>query len=325
MTSDQILEWARASESDRWDHQPATGWSIADLDHHQVALTVDEAVRCGRMSEPETRSLPDLLRGLNLMLPDGHLTRAAVVLFGHSARLDIEYPQCMLRVARFRGTTRTEFLDNRQFHGHSFELLCQATKFLMETVPIAGRIIPGVIERVDEPLYPVEALREAIVNAICYRDYSIGGGSLAIGVYDDRLEVTSSGNLPFGLTPEVLFAPHESLLWNPLIARAFYLRGIIERRGKGYHHDGRTCARGRPAGDRDRRRRRMRYRALPVGPLHPPHTVERILSDPRREILSLIDQASGAILLRDIVVRSGRLDATSSVDGDRLSAGLFAP
>ena len=44
----------------------------------------------------------------------------------------------------------------------------------------------------------------------------------------NRLEVTSSGPLHFGLTAEALFEPHESLPWNPLIARVLYRRGIIE-------------------------------------------------------------------------------------------------
>ena len=72
-----------------------------------------------------------------------------------------------------------------------------------------------------------------LANALCHRDYSIGGGSVGIAVYDDRLEVTSSGSLHFGLTPEKLFAPHESRPWNPLIARTFYRRGIIEEWGSG--------------------------------------------------------------------------------------------
>ena len=178
----------------RWENQPADGWSVADLDHGQVVLTVEEAIRRGRMEDPGTRSSLELLRGLNLLLNDGSLTRAAVVLFGSSARLEVEFGQCMLRVARFRGTTRAEFLDNRQFHGHAFELLRLGSSFLRENLPVAGRILPGVFARVDEPLYPSEALREAIANAICHRDYGIGGGSLAIGVYDDRLEITSSGD-----------------------------------------------------------------------------------------------------------------------------------
>ena len=89
------------------------------------------------------------------------------------------------------------------------------------------------VERIDEPLYPPLATREALANALCHRDYSIGGGSVGIAVYDDRLEVTSSGSLHFGLTPEKLFVPHESRPWNPLIARTFYRRGIIEEWGSG--------------------------------------------------------------------------------------------
>ena len=169
----------------RWENQPADDWTVADLDHGQIILTVEEAIRRGRMEDPGTRSPFELLRGLNLLLHDGSLTRAAVVLFGSSVRLEAEFTQCMLRVARFRGATRTEFLDNRQFRGHAFELLRLGSRFLRESLPVAGRVLPGVFARVDEPMYPPEALREAIANAICHRDYSIGGGSIAIGVYDE--------------------------------------------------------------------------------------------------------------------------------------------
>ena len=50
---------------------------------------------------------------------------------------------------------------------------------------------------------------------------------------DDRLEVPSAGRLHFGLTPEKLFEPHESMPWNPMIARTFYCRGVIEEWGRG--------------------------------------------------------------------------------------------
>jgi ATP-dependent DNA helicase RecG len=139
----------------------------------------------------------------------------------------------LLRVAKFKGTDKTEFLDNRQFHGHAFELLLHAERFLRESLPIAGRVTPGLFERQDDPLYPPVALREALANAFCHRDYSIGGGSVGVAVYDDRLEITSSGALHFELTAESLFKPHESLPWNPLIARVFYRRGIIESWGRG--------------------------------------------------------------------------------------------
>ena len=159
--------------------------------------------------------------------------RGGQVLFGSTERLEFEMPQCLLRIARFRGLDRMEFLDNRQFNGNAFTLLTNAERFLRDTLAIAGRFEQDRFERIDEPLYPPLATREALVNALCHRDYSIGGGSIGIAIYDDRLEVTSSGSLHFGLTPEKLFAPHESRPWNPLIARTFYRRGIIEEWGRG--------------------------------------------------------------------------------------------
>ena len=166
-------------------------------------------------------------------MKESTLLRAALVLFGRAERLAAELPQCLLRVARFAGTDKTEFRDNRQFRGNAFDLLLAAERFLLEHVPVAGRVVPGHLERVDEPLYPPLAVREALANAFCHRDYAIGGGSVGVAIYDDRLEVTSSGTLHFGLTPEALFEPHESLPWNPLIAAVFYRRGIIESWGRG--------------------------------------------------------------------------------------------
>ena len=54
-----------------------------------------------------------------------------------------------------------------------------------------------------------------------------------MAVYDDRLEIWSAGQLHFGLTPDILFGPHESKPWNPMIASVFYRRGIIETWGRG--------------------------------------------------------------------------------------------
>ncbi len=234
MSADEYnrMLFERMHSEQRWENQPAAEWSVDDLDVAEIRRTVAEAVRRGRLEEPVSGDPSDLLRGLGLMR-DGVLFRAAAVLFGSAERLEFEMPQCLLRVARFRGSDRMEFLDNRQFNGNAFALLANAERFLRETLPIAGRFEQDRFERVDEPLYPPLATREAFANALCHRDYSIGGGSVGIATYDDRLEVTSSGSLHFGLTPEKLFSPHESRPWNPLIARTFYRRGVIEEWGNG--------------------------------------------------------------------------------------------
>lgn len=216
----------------RWESEPATGWTLADLDITEIVRTLEEAIRRGRADDPGTRDPAEILRGLGLSKGD-QILRAAVVLFARLDRFLPDYPQCLLRVARFKGIDKTEFLDNRQFHGNAFELLRRADRFLRDNLPVAGRVVPNLFERIDDPLYPPAALREAVANALCHRDYAIGGGSIGMAVYDDRLEITSSGALHFGLTVDDLYRPHESLLWNPLIAGVFYRRGIIEAWGRG--------------------------------------------------------------------------------------------
>jgi ATP-dependent DNA helicase RecG len=220
--------------------------------------------------------------------------------------LEAQYPQCLLRVARFRGNDRTEFLDNRQFHDNAFALLQRAERYLRESLPVAGRIAPGLFERVDDPLYPPVALREALANAFCHRDYAIGGGSVAVAIYDDRLEVTSSGTLHFGLTAEALFAPHESLPWNPLMARVFFRRGVIESWGRGTTKMVElTRQAGLPLPEIEDAGGCVTVRFRPSR-YEPPWRVARDLTERQRQILALLDASQGGLPLREI--RAG-LDA----------------
>ena len=122
---------------------------------------------------------------------------------------------------------------SRQFNGNAFDLMRRAERFLIDWLPVAGRIVPGKLERVDTPSLPVEAVREALANAFVHRDYADGSGSVGVALFDDRLEISSAGELHFGLTPEMLYQPHESKPWNPLMANVFYRRGHIETWGRG--------------------------------------------------------------------------------------------
>jgi ATP-dependent DNA helicase RecG len=218
----------------RWENEPvAEGVSIKDLDAEQIQLTLDNAIRLGRLEPTGRRDTESILRGLELV-HDGKLLNAAVALFGKSDRLKSLYPQLGIRLARFRGTNRlADFADNRQYWGHAFALLRRAESFLMDHVPIAGRVVPGKMVREDQPWYPPRATREALANAICHRDYTIAGGAVAVAMYDDHLEIVNPGSLHFGMTPEKLAQPHESQPWNPIIANVFYRAGIIERWGSG--------------------------------------------------------------------------------------------
>ena len=104
MSADEYnrMLFERMHSEQRWENQPAAGWSVNDLDLAEIRRTVSEAVRRGRLEEPVSGEPSDMLRGLGL-LRDGVLLRAAAVLFGSTERLEFEMPQCLLRVARFRG------------------------------------------------------------------------------------------------------------------------------------------------------------------------------------------------------------------------------
>ena len=284
----------------RWENEPAEGWSVADLDEEEIMVTVRESIRQNRLSEPSALDIENLLTGLNLMR-DGVLLRAAVVLFGKRERMGpATMPQCLLRVARFRGRGMSEFDDNRQFYGNAFTLYHNAQTFMMDHLPIASHFVPGQFERVDEPLYPTAALREALANALCHRDYLIGGGSIGVGIYDDRLEITSTGPLPHGLTPERLFMPHPSQPWNPLIADVFYRRGIIEKWGSGTLKMAELMAQaGLPKPEIEDANDHVTVRFRPSRYI-PPRRVEVNLTARQQAILALLHDAEGGLAISEI-------------------------
>ena len=86
--------------------------------------------------------------------------------------------------------------------------------------------------RIDIWEYPLEALREAIINALIHRDYTIYS-PIYIKIYDDKLIITNPGRLLAPLTIEDLHKEHPSILRNPNIANIFYLAGYIEKWGVG--------------------------------------------------------------------------------------------
>jgi ATP-dependent DNA helicase RecG len=162
---------------------------------------------------------------------DGRILQAAVVLFGKKFLPD--YPQCELRMARFRGKDKTEFLDQRQVRAPAFELLEEAELFCQRHFPLPGKIVSGKLQRVDTPLIPPDAMREILVNAIVHRDYSVAGGAISLAVFDDRVEVWSAGTYPSGITPDMLSRDHQSVQRNPIIADVFFRAGLIEKWGRG--------------------------------------------------------------------------------------------
>lgn len=213
-----------------WDRWTASTWEPRHLDQDEISSTVRDAIAANRLAGILGERPEVILRRLEL-LTDAGVTRAAAILFGSEGGPG--FPMGEIRLARLRGVTKDEFLDNRQYKGHAFALLRHAERFLEEHVPIAGHFLESSMRRVDVPRYPRLALREAMVNALAHRDYSIDGGAVSVSMYDDRLEIWSTGLLPPALTPLQLRGVHESIPRNRLIAEVFYRRGLIERWGRG--------------------------------------------------------------------------------------------
>ncbi|WP_223640733.1 ATP-binding protein [Corallococcus sp. EGB] len=234
----ELLLMERAHSRRRWENQEADEVPLQELDRAEVLRIVEAARSAGRLVGPVGRSLPELLDRLGVR-HKGKLLRAAVVLFGKTFLP--HHPQCELRMARFRGTDKTEFLDQRNVRGPAFRLLEEAELFCQRHFPLAGRIEPGRLQRVDRPLIPPDAMRELLVNAFIHRDYSIAGGAVSLAIFDDRVEIWSAGRYPKGITPESLTRPHLSVQRNPIIAEVFYRAGLIEKWGRGTNRVAEMC------------------------------------------------------------------------------------
>jgi len=120
------------------------------LDHNEILKTVEEAIHLGRIENPGTHDIPELLGRLGLMKND-KIIRAAVALFGKSDLIEGDFPQCRLRVARFQGSDKSEILANQQFHGNIFTLLQHAKCFLRDNHLMADPNLQGFMERTDTP------------------------------------------------------------------------------------------------------------------------------------------------------------------------------
>ena len=155
-----------------------------------------------------------------------------MILFGKASSK--EYPQCSIKMARFKGKTELDdFIDNQIIYGNAFQLMKAANDFLMRHLPVASFFDENKFERIDKPLLPVLAVREAISNAICHRDYSTHNASMTLAIFDDRMEIWNNGTLPSFLTLDDLKKRHKSYPRNKNIARVFYLRRYVETWGTG--------------------------------------------------------------------------------------------
>ena len=113
------------------------------------------------------------------LLHDGKLNNAAAVLFGRDFYF---YPQCLLRMARFKGTIKDEFIDNQRITGNIYTLLDAAMAFFFKHLSLSGKI--EGLYREEELSVPYKAMRECCINAFAHRFYHDSGTSVSTAIYE---------------------------------------------------------------------------------------------------------------------------------------------
>lgn len=215
-----------------WEELPASDLTADDLDHDEIRRAVSQGVAVSRVSaDAQSDSIEDILRSWNLM-KNGKINNAAAVLF--AKKVLPRYTQCHIKMGRFKGVdTLGSFIDNQEYFGNAFHILSEANAFTMRHLPIASFFNQESIERIDQPALPALALREALVNAICHRDYANRSSSITLSIFDDRMEVWNNGKLPPELSLSDLRKKHKSMPRNKVISKVFYDRKFFDGWGTG--------------------------------------------------------------------------------------------
>ena len=228
-TMEELARHLLERSGQTWDSLPSN-WTPDQVDPE--ALAYFARLARPRLPHIDTANGEQLLRNLNLIKED-RLTNAGVLLFGLQPQQ--LFATAQLRIGLFRSAIH--ILDSHDFAGTLWQQLDGAMERFRQVLKVRFDIrvteltVEG-LQRQEVWEYPLEALREVVINALIHRDYTIPA-DIQIRLYEDRLEAWNVGDLLPPLTPEQLRGPHSSVLRNPLIAQAFYFAGMIERWGTG--------------------------------------------------------------------------------------------
>ncbi|MDO8951588.1 MAG: ATP-binding protein, partial [Draconibacterium sp.] len=177
---------------------------------------------------PEIKGLSTFQILEKLKLTDGKkLKRAAIIMFGKEPMRF--YPNIQVKIGRF-GKDASDLKFHEVVEGNVVQMLYEVQvqlnyKFLTRSVTFEG------FQRVEKNQYPIQALREMLLNALVHRTYM--GATIQMRVFDDQLSIWNEGGLPFGLSLEDLKSDHNSRPRNPIIANACFFAGYIDTWGRG--------------------------------------------------------------------------------------------
>lgn len=228
ITVEKIRELIKTNTPFHWDKQISSEFKLSDISVKDIKYFV-QCVKDERNSDLEPKAKTSaVLEKLNLV-KSGKLTNAAILLFGKDPQK--YFPRSLVKCALFADNKAIDFLDFKDVGGTIINQVPEVLLFLRKQLNISVKI-SGKPEREEIWEIPREALREAVINAICHRSYE-DTGNVQVRIFNNKVEIWNPGTLPESITIESLKKEHRSIPRNELIARCFYLIKYIEQWGTG--------------------------------------------------------------------------------------------
>ncbi len=228
---EEIRQLAATKSAGDFEAETASGAGWDDLDQDVIAEYVEKRQQRQRRlihDPPE-----ELLREIGALDENGYPTHSGLLLFGKNPQQFI--PQAGLVFVKFPGTEpRGEdglagYGRREEVSGPLARVVETAWQVVWEEMNVSA-VVKG-LEREEIAEYPPFAVREALVNAVCHRDYRLKGRRIEIRMYADRLEVISPGGLPGFITIDNIVEEHFSR--NPRVVAGLFQWGYIEELGLG--------------------------------------------------------------------------------------------
>ncbi|MFH1588146.1 MAG: ATP-binding protein [Candidatus Diapherotrites archaeon] len=208
------------SNSMQWDREICKDASIKDINAQKIKAFLKKAGL-------KFTSTASALKNLDLE-KNGKPLNAAIVFFAfHPEKF---FPYAKLRCAYFPTENTATIIDQQEHEGNILYLIEKAQEYILKNIHIGMRL--EGFYRVDVPEINKEALREAVINAFCHRDYN-EYDSIDLAVFKDRVEIRSPGLLYGGLTIQKIKTRFISERRNKLIAELFHRIHYIEKWGRG--------------------------------------------------------------------------------------------
>jgi ATP-dependent DNA helicase RecG len=161
-------------------------------------------------------------RNLELLTEDGSLNYAGYLLADEN--------NVSIKVAKYSGTSRVDLIENNEY---GYCSLIKATKSVLDKIDMENRTATTITskERKEQRLWNAIALREAIINAFVHSDYTREIPP-KFEIFADRIEITSAGSLPEGLSKEEFFEGY-SIPRNKELMRVYKDLEMVEQLGSG--------------------------------------------------------------------------------------------